>query len=428
MKKLLIAMMILSLLAPACAFAQQEPVRIVFWHSATEDAGELMAGYIDTFNRTIGAEKGIQVEAVFQGSYSDSVSKMRSILSAGNLEELPDLMQLDATGKVAYQTAENAYTIDKAMADHPEADFSSFLAPAMDNWKLSGEQLGLPFATSTTVTYYNKSLIGQAPDTLSDIANLAGSVEVPEDGCIYACVPNTPTLANWIGQLGGYVVDRKNGSEGMATRLDCLEDGTLQAFLTEWKALYASGALKNAASSTDEFVAGKQLIMTSSSSSVNAMLEKIGGAFELGVAAYPRVSDEAQMGATVSGSCLVMFDQGDARKEAAWELLNYLTGADVQADFAAGTGYLPSSSDAAESAVWQDLIAGNPIFNVGYEQILSTPPAMCSVTVGPSADFYYAIQNDVSEMLDQDLSPEEAVELMEEDLGGLLDQYAKANG
>ena len=52
---------------------------------------------------------------------------------------------------------------------------------------------------------------------------------------------------------------------------------------------------------------------------------------------------------------------------------------------------------------------------------------MRSVTVGPSADFYYAIMNDISDMLDSDLSVEETVRLMADDLNGMLAQYARAN-
>lgn len=49
--------------------------------------------------------------------------------------------------------------------------------------------------------------------------------------------------------------------------------------------------------------------------------------------------EDASHGATVSGSCLAMFDSGDAlRKEAAWYFMQYLTSAGVQADFAANTG------------------------------------------------------------------------------------------
>ncbi|MBQ7455132.1 MAG: hypothetical protein IJS53_01705, partial [Clostridia bacterium] len=60
-------------------------------------------------------------------------------------------------------------------------------------------------------------------------------------------------------------------------------------------------------------------------------------------------------------------------------------------------------------------------------QLSETPEAMRSVTVGPSADFYYAIINDISDMLVDDLSVEETVALMQDDLGGLLTQYARAN-
>ena len=52
---------------------------------------------------------------------------------------------------------------------------------------------------------------------------------------------------------------------------------------------------------------------------------------------------------------------------------------------------------------------------------------MRSVTVGPSADFYYSIQNDVSDFLEDDMSPEEGVDLLADDLNGLLAQYALAN-
>ena len=187
------------------------------------------------------------------------------------------------------------------------------------------------------------------------------------------------------------------------------------------------GALANANASTDEFVAGRQLIMTSSSSSIASLLGRIGEAFELGVSGYPRVNENAAAGATVSGSCLVMFDHGEARRAAAWALTGYLTSADVQADFARGTGYLPANAAAAESEAWQALIAEYPQYQVGLEQLMATPDTMRSVTVGPSADFYYAIMNDISDMLDSDLSVEETVEILGDDLNGMLEQYLRAN-
>ena len=429
MKKLIALLLTVFLLTGCASLAEKETVKITLWHSMSEEAGALMDKYVKDFNDTVGREKGIRVEAVFQGTYAEAVSKMNGILSNGQDDALPDVMQLDATGKVSFASAPIAYTIDEALQDHPGTDLSGMLAPAMANWQLSGVQLGLPFATSTTVTYYNKTAFeaanAAAPATLQDIGALAS---LAKDGVtVYAAIPNTPTLANWLGQLGSDLVNNHNGTEGSATELACIDNGALETFLTEWKALYQSGALVNASGSSDEFVAGRQLIMTSSSSSVSSILERIGGAFELGVSVYPKVNESASFGATVSGSCIVLFDHGNARKEGAWLFAQYLTSADVQADFARGTGYLPSNAAAADSDVWQSLIAEYPQYQVGLDQLTQTPNAMRSVTVGPAADFYYGIINDISDMLEEDLSPAEAVELMQDDLGGMLAQYAKAN-
>lgn len=428
-KRFFAALISLALLLGVSACAGAETTRLVFWHSMSDEAGKLIEACVKRFNETAGAENGIQIETVYQGTYAEAATKMNSMLMNGQTDSLPDVMQMDATGKVSFAAAENAYTVDEALADHPQDDLSDLLAPAMANWQLAGAQLGLPFATSTTVMYYNKTALDAAgkavPVTLADIGGLA---DLAADGVtVYAAVPNTPTLANWLGQLGSDLVNRHNGSEGTATALDCVENGALADFLRAWKALYATGALANTNGSSDEFVAGRQLIMTSSSSSIASLLERIAGTFELGVAPYPRVSDEASAGATVSGSCLVMFDHGEARREAAWQFARFMTGADVQADFAKGTGYLPANLAAEQSGTWQALIGEYPQYNVGLAQLKETPDSMRSVTVGPAADFYYAIMNDISDMLDSDLSVEETVDIMADDLGGMLEQYARAN-
>ena len=427
MKKLLSLMLILSLLTLCVPALAEAPVKLVFWHSFTESSGTLLQQLVDDFNAGEGAALGIEVEAVYQGSYADATQKLNGILLAGDTASLPDVMMMDATGKVTYFNSGAAYTVDDAMADHPDDDMGGMLDAAMDNWAYSGVQLGLPFATSTTVLYYNKTMLDAAglaaPDTLADIAAMSG--RLPEGVTVYATVPNTPTLANWLGQLGSDLVDKRNGSEGSATALACVDNGALSAFLTAWQSLYQSGALKNSAGSSDEFVAGTLAMMTGSSSSLTSYLGRIGDAFELGVAAYPRVTDEATAGATVSGSCLVMFRGGHT--DAAWSLVKYLTGAEAQARLAVATGYMPSNRAALETDAWQQLITDTPSYAVAFDQVMSTPAGMRSVTVGPSADFYYAIQNCVSDMLDQSLTVDEAIDLMADELNGLLEQYNRAN-
>lgn len=438
-RKMTALMLTLVMILSLCACtASAENTKITFWHSMSDNAGVLMESYIQQFNATVGKEKGIEVELVFQGSYADATTKMNSMLNTNQTDTLPDVMQLDATGKVSYHASGVAYTIDQARADDAAFDtgVGALLSAAMGNWNFSGTQLGLPFATSTTILFYNKTLLDsvnmQAPETFADIIALAAALpkttEAGTELTPYAAIPNTPTLANWLGQLDSYVVNHKNGSEASATELACIENGALATFLTEWKRMYDEGALKNTAASSDAFVTGQLALYTSSSSNVTSLLNKINGGFEMGVAFYPKVNEEASFGASVSGSCLVMFDkQDDAKKAAARELLLYLTSAPIQADFAVGTGYIPANENAVNEAVYQQLLQEYPQYKVGMEQLAVTPAAMRSVTVGPSTDFYYAIQNCVSDMLEYGDDVETTVDIMADELGGLLYQYAQAN-
>jgi trehalose utilization protein len=52
---------------------------------------------------------------------------------------------------------------------------------------------------------------------------------------------------------------------------------------------------------------------------------------------------------------------------------------------------------------------------------------MRSVTVGPTVDFYYAIQNEVTDMLNNGATVDATVASMQESLQGLLDNYLRTN-
>lgn len=443
-KKLLVILAILFVITELFANGEKEtakveqavlgsqPVTITLWHSASDDAGLLVDKYIRDFNEN--NEYQITVNAIYQGQYSDATTLMKTIISAENYKELPDIMQLDATGKLDYYKSGKAFTINEAEEYFNEKILDDYVSAAIGNWQFSGAQLGLPFATSTTITYYNKDILREAgwdhtPDTFADIIQLSKDMKAKGiDAAVYGAVPNTPTLANWIGQLGSYVVNNKNGSDDTATKLECIDNGSLKTFLTAWKAMYDAGALKNERLSTNQFVAGEVAVLTGSSSSVNSLLSKVGENFEVEASPFLRVNSSADYGATVSGSCLVMFDSEDSLKKAAtWEFIKYMTGEQVQADFAAGTGYTPGYKASIENEDYKKFLEETPQFSVASKQLEKTPSSMRSVTVGPTVDFYYAIQNEVTDMLNNGTTVDEAVESMNNNLQGLLDNYMRSN-
>lgn len=431
MKKTLSFVLVLVLAFTAVGCAAEAPVSLTFWHCMGENAGMLLEEQVRLFNQTAGKELGIEVTPIYQGAYTDATSKMNKVLSSPQQDLLPDVMQMDATGKMNYLSSGASYTIDEARQDDASFDLSALLPAAMSNWQLNGVQLGVPFATSTTVMYYNKTMLQQkgaaVPETFGDFAALV-PLFAGDNVSIYSDLPNTPSLCNWLGQLNSHLVDHENGNTGSATALACMENGALRTFLTEWKALYQSGALENAAGSLERFAAGQIMFITASSSKAAGLREAIGDRFEMGIAQFPRVNEDATVGSTASGSCLVMFDNGsDARKAAARSFLAWMTSAPVQAAIAAGTGYIPAHAQAGEDSAYRQLLAQFPDFGVSLSQLIGTPGSMRSVTVGPAKDFYYAIENNISDMLTYDLPVEETLALMEAELNGLLAQYNLAN-
>ena len=53
--------------------------------------------------------------------------------------------------------------------------------------------------------------------------------------------------------------------------------------------------------------------------------------------------------------------------------------------------------------------------------------ALTQPSVGPSKDFYYAIMQGVSDMLENDQTVEETVEIMSDEMQNLLTEYARNN-
>ena len=420
------------------------PVTIRFWHSMADEAGIAFEEYVREFNAGPGAARQITVESVFQGQYADATAKLRPLLQTRQTNTLPDVMQIDATGIVDYLNTDYAYTVDEALAADRSYNISQIMEAPLKAWNYGGRQLGLPVSASTTVMYYNKSLLDAAgisnpPSSFEEIIDVARRLPAVNSNnqklTAFAQQPNTPLLANWIGQIPGrsagssYVVDKLNGRDGNAEKLVCDTEGTLLTFLQGWKAMYDAGALLNVSDGLSNLFLTQQIAFyTSSTSAITSLLGQISGRFELGCAYFPRVNNSAKPGAAVSGSALFMFNKGDSAKTAAaWEFLKFMCSADIQARFAAATGYTAVNLGSSQEKSYIDYIAQYPQAEIGTRQLAETSPDMMGVIVGPSRDFYYEIVNQVSVMLEERKTPEETVRTMAAALNLLLDDYAEAN-
>ena len=417
------------------------PQNLVMWHSMTADTGVLLEELVQEFNETIGAELSITVEPIFQGSYADSSAQLRALLQTDNVRDLPDISQIDATGMIDIKDSPFLARASDFLAVDPDFDISQIYQGMLNNITYMGQLLGMPFAASSTVLYYNRDMFRDAgiagpPSTLADMAeilplltqrNADGSVEVYG----FALSPATPTVQNWIGQQNGlsFVVDNNNGREGDPTRVVFDEEGTFATFLEEWKNLYATGGLRHIEGNTrEEFTAGRVAMMVGSSANIAPMLRAIDNRFELGVAFYPRVNEDAVYGATIGGSSLFMFDKGDPdRTAAAWEVLKFLASAEIQARWSAGTGYFAANRGSSAYPVYIDNLAEFPHFGVAVAQLEITNPNMQGIWVPSSFQFFMEFRNGIISMLEDDKRIEETVSDIARNLNQLIEDFNEAN-
>ncbi|MER6124254.1 extracellular solute-binding protein [Streptomyces sp. NPDC001795] len=115
---------------------------------------------------------GIKVE-VSVYSWNDVDRKVKEMVAAG---DAPDMAQIGAYAD--YAAADKLYRADEVLSIPVQADFASELS---DAGKVNRTQYGMPFAASTRLLFYNKTLFSQAgitpPTSWSELAQDAQALK-----------------------------------------------------------------------------------------------------------------------------------------------------------------------------------------------------------------------------------------------------------
>ena len=118
---------------------------------------------------------------------------------------------------------------------------------------------------------------------------------------------------------------------------------------------------------------------------------------EVGVSPLPGGNGE---GGTLIGGAANYIAKGRnaAKVLAAFKFAQYLTTPDVQAEWAAGTGYIPISKAAAQSKLITDLWAKTPGYKVAYDQIVNGKNNVA--TAGPVIGDYQGVRKAMTDALE----------------------------
>lgn len=443
MKKLnlLLLFLTLSLLLFAKGGKESENNRITitWWHSNSGIIQEATDELVKEFNQTIGKERNIIVEAVYQGKSNDVLVKMKAVTANNNRKDFPDIVQLDATGVIDVVSSDFIKYIDE-IAKINNDDTSFLQENIKESMMYKGRLIGMPFNSSTILYYYNKTLFDEktlsVPENIEDLIKIAPLlIDKDDKGNItryaFSNIPTTYELSAFIGAQNGlsYLTDMENGHTGTPTRTVFKEEGTLKNFLEKWKKLYRTGGLENASSGiTASFVAGKTASFLASSSNLTSIIGSIGGRFELGIAPLFKINEQDKGGVNVGGGALFVLDKGDDKRlEAVWTFLKYATGKDAQLEWHMKTGYLPVNKQTYEMEEYKAFIKEKPLFEIPKKQLENSNPGIVGVWIPSGYQIYYSFMSNIKKMLTDNIPIDETVLIMQREIDGYLKDYNAQN-
>ncbi|MDO5135581.1 MAG: ABC transporter substrate-binding protein [Eubacteriales bacterium] len=431
---MLLAAAVLGTSMPASVYAAEIPegTTITFWHAMGGVNGEALDYLVNQFNEE--NEFGITVDSQYQGSYDDSINKLKSA-QLGNMGA--DLVQIYDIG-TRFMIDSGWVVPMQDMIDGEDYDISSLESNITAYYTVDDALYSMPFNSSTPILYYNKDMFDKAgitevPTSLTGIAEI-GDKLVEEGGAGMAI---SLGIYGWFFEQfmckqGLHYVDNGNGREAAATKVDFDENGGALKILNEWKALYDAGYAPNVGRGGDsglaDFSAGKSAMTLGSTASLKQILQDVNGAFEVGTAYFPSVTADDKGGVSIGGASLWMLENGDeAKKAATWEFIKYLVSAESQAYWNVQTGYFPVTTQAHDQDLFKENMEEYPQFQTAIDQLHDSAPEYAGALLSVFPEARAIVETEVENMLNGKQTPEEAVEKMASDMNASIEDYNLLN-
>ena len=440
MKKILAGIAVLLLL---CGFAfaggggQQSgggggKTKVVFWHAMGGRNGEALERLISAYNAS---QTKIEVEGQYQGNYDDAITKLRATPKGMG----PDIMQLyDIGTRWAIDSGTTLKMQDFIDAD--KYDISDYEANILAYYTLDGALYSMPFNCSSPVIVYNKKSAAAAGlDPKTAFATMDACLESGRKmAAAGSPVGGSFTNYSWVFEQlisiqDKELLDNGNGRKSRATK--AIANDALLNILTKLQAIVKDPSNKNfgkgTAESKNQFATGTVGYILDSCSVYVDISAAAGGKFEVGFAPVPKVNPGDTGGVSVGGGSLWLMDSGNKnRANAAWDFIKFVTGAQQQAEWSMGTGYLPIRRSAVNLQVYQDYIKNkNPELMVAIEALRSSKPSCAGAVMGIFPKARVIIENEIETLINNPagVSPQSVVDKIVAQINDEITMYNRTN-
>ena len=405
---------------------------ITFWHAMGGVNGEALDNLVKKFNEE--NEYGITVVSEYQGSYDDSINKLKSA-QLGNMGA--DLVQVYDIG-TRFMMDSGWIVPMQDLADADDEFDLSVIEPNIAAYYTVGDTLySMPFNSSTPILYYNKDMfeaagIDKAPASFTEIKEAGDKLRASGVDEVISLAIYGWFFEQFTCKQGLEYVNNGNGRESYATAVAFDENGAGLNILTAWKDLYDNGYAPNVGRGGDaglaDFSAGKSAMTLGSTASLKQILQDVNGKFEVGTAYFPTVVDGSKGGVSIGGASLwALNNNDDVKKAATWKFVKFLVSAESQAYWNAQTGYFPVTTEAHKEQVFIDNVAQYPQFQTAIDQLHDSAPQYAGALLSVFPEARAIVETEIENMLNNGVSPEDTVASLAEQINASIEEYNELN-
>lgn len=360
-----------------------DKTEISFWHAMSGDNGDALQAIVDKFNEQ---SDSVHVEAIYQGSYDDSLTKLRAV---GDSAEAPAIVQVFEIG-TKYMSEGGFITPMQEFIDKDDFDVSVLEENILNYYSIDDKLYSMPFNTSNAVMFYNKDMFKDAgldpenpPSSFSEMIEAAEKLSDGNRQYGFTMATIGWFFEQLMANSGALYLDHDNGRSGDAA--EALVNSKEGLAIFEWlNEMNKAETFTNYGSSWDDprgpFFAGQVAMYFDSTANTAEVIKN--SPHEVGTAFLPAADGVDPQGVIVGGASLWITNQvPEEEQDAAWEFVKFMTGAEVQAEWAASTGYFPITPAAYDEEVLKDVYEEYPQFTTAVKQLENTTPSMA--TSGP---------------------------------------------
>lgn len=330
---------------------------------------KIIEGYASEFNK---ANPSINVTPTFAGSYADTLTKIQTTIDGGGAP--PDVAVLLSTDLYTLRDAGYIVPLDDYAKGAGANFLSDFYDAFMLNSRANGQLWGIPFQRSTPVLYYNKTLFkevgldpNQAPKNWAEMVGAAKQLTKP-DGQRWGLEIPSDGFPYWLFQ--GMAIGNGQNLVGDAANKVFLNNPAVVQALQAWVDL---GAKEKVGPNTiviwnttpTDFTGGKAAMIWHTTGSLTNILKQ--ATFPVGVGFLPGLK---QNGAPTGGGNFYLFQKTpDAKRQAAWKFIAFMTSPEMAARWTIDTGYVAPRKSAWETQTMKDYTAKTPQALVARDQL-----------------------------------------------------------